>query len=347
MFNQLFKKQSVLGVDLTSCSVKIIQIEKSAKQNKLLGYAVAAFENNSQGESLKSTEAITSCIKKALAKGNFSSKNVVLAVPDTLVISKTLQFNEGLTDDEIEELVIMEADKFVPYPIEEVNLDFQVINNSTKQTGMVDVIVVASRTTNVGSRTEAILEAGLEPKIVEVESFAVERTLKLLEEDVEGRIITVVDLGLKHTHIYIAEDLKIIFSREEEFGSMQLIKAIMRQRKLSFKKAQEIIEQDNFDEELKKTVLTNFHEKLLLIIKRTLQLFYSTSNYSSLDYVLLAGDIAAQVNIKDYISENLDISVELANPFKNFIIDKKIDKAILKKLAPGFLTACGLALRQK
>lgn len=349
----LFKSQhrSILGIDISSTSVKILELSKNGEQYCIEGYGRATLpEKAMEGNTIKDVDAVAGCIKKLLISANFNCKLAACAVPESSAISKIIQINDGLTEQEIEEVVIIEADKYIPYPIDEINVDFNVIGPSTKNSAMVDVLIVASRTENVSNRVEVMNRAGLEARVVDVESYAVERACQLLKTDLpaggEKKNIAVIDIGAAYTHLFILHGMKIIFSREEEFGGKQLIDAVVEHYGMSSQEALTAIEQGTLPEDYMIEVLQPFTELILLQVKRALQFFFSTSHYTFVDHIILAGGIAKLPKIAQLLQEHINIPTSIANPLAKMSLSKKVNREIIENDSPMLMVACGLALRQ-
>lgn len=344
------KQRSILGIDITSSTVKILQISGTGDQLCLEAYGRESLPSNAlDGNVIKDVNAVSLCIKKIIDKSHITCKKVALAVPDSLVISKIVQMNEGLSEQELEELVVLEADKYIPYPIDEINIDFQVLGYSPKNPSMVDVLVVASRAENVSNRVEAATRAGLEVKIVDVESYAVERAAQLLTYALpaggQDKIVAIVDIGAKYTHLFILHGMKLIFSREEVYGGIQLVEAIVEHYKMPIEQAVDVLEHDLLPEDYVKEVLEPFKQMVLLQIKRTLQFFYSSSQHGYVDHIILAGGLARQPGLVALIQEQLGTTATVANPFSSMSIGKMVNIEVINRDAPALLVACGLALR--
>lgn len=344
------KHRSILGIDITSAAVKILEISGSGDALCVEGYGRDVLPPNAlEGNVIKDIDAVAHCIKKLCERSSLTCKQVALAVPDSAVISKTVQINDGLNDEEMEELVIIEADKFIPYPIDEINFDFEVLGHSTKNPEMLDVLIVASRAENVNSRIEAISRAGLEPRVVDVESYAVERAAQHLAKQLpaggQDKIIAIIDIGTNYTHLFVLHGMRLVFSREEKFGGMQLIEAIAEHYKMTIEEAVVAKNQGTLPADYELQVLEPFKELVLLQIKRTLQFFYSSSQHGFVDHILLAGGIARQPGLASLIQEQLGAATTIANPFSNMILGKKINLDLINNDAPALMVACGLALR--
>lgn len=344
------KHRSILGIDISSSAVKMLEISGSENNLCVEGYGRAPLPLNAvEGNVIKDIEAVSNCIKKLFEKSQLTAKQVALAVPDSAVISKIVQINDGLNDEEMEELVVIEADKYIPYPIDEINLDFEILGHSAKNSAMLDVLIVASRAENVNTRVDAISGAGLETKVVDVESYAVERAAQYMAKELpaggQDKIVAIIDIGAYYTHLFVLHGMKLIFSREEKFGGMQLIEAIAEYYKMTPEQA--IIEKDEgkLPADYETEVLEPFKEMVLLQIKRTLQFFYSTSQHGFVDHILLAGGLANQPGLVALIQEQLGVTTTVANPLAAMTFGKSVDLDSVNKDAPSLLVACGLALR--
>ena len=331
--------------------MEILEISSTNDQHRVEGYGSASLpENAMEGSVIKDAEAVANTIKALLVKSNISCKHAAVAVPDSSAISKVIQINDGLSEQEIEELVIMEADKYIPYPIDEVNIDFNVLGPSLKNSAMLDVLIVASRAENVTSRVDVITLAGLEPKIVDVESYAVERAAQLLASELpaggEKKNIAIIDIGAVYTHLFVLHGMKMIFSREEEFGGKQLINSVVQHYGISTSEALLGIEQGNLPEDYTNELLQPFRESIVLQTKRALQFFFSTSQYTYVDYILLAGGVARQPGLAQLLQEHINIPTSVVKPFDRMDLAKGVERDIITRDSPMLMVACGLALRQ-
>lgn len=344
------KHRTILGIDISSFAVKILEISDHGSGLCVEGYGSEILPKNAvEGNVIKDVDAVANCIKKVVKKAKLTSKLVAVAVPDSAVISKVVQLNEGLSDSEMEELIVIEADKFIPYPIDEISIDFEIQGPSNKNDDSLDILIVASRAENVSSRVEAISSAGLEVKVVDVESFAVERAAQLMATDLPSsgvnKIVPIIDIGANYTHLFVLNNMKLVFSREEKFGGIQLIESIAEHYKMSPEEALIARNENKLPPDYESEILEPFKEMVLLQIKRTLQFFYSTSQHSEVDHILLAGGVARQLGLSELIQQQLNVPTTVANPFTSMSIVKSINTASLYLDAPSLIVACGLTLR--
>lgn len=344
------KQQSIVGIDCSSTSVKILELSGSAEQRCVEAFASAPLpENCMEAGVFKDLDAVAAIIKQLILSGRFTSKQVAIAVPDSLAISKVIQINQGLSQTEIEDLLAIEAEKYIPFPIDEINIDFNVQGISSKNTAMQDVLLVGSRAGNVSNRVELIQSAGLEAVIVDVESYAVERAVQLLKPELpsggENKVVAVFDIGSIYTHLYVFHNLKIIYSREEEFGGKQLVDAAAQQYGMSAHDVVLSIERGSFPQDFQERVLRPFIEMIFLQVKRSLQFFFSTSQYSFVDHIVLAGGVARQYGVAQLLESHIGVPTTVANPLASVQFSKNVNQDQLKQVSPALMVVCGLALR--
>jgi len=222
-----------VGIDIGSSSVRVMELEESNAQFKIVSYGTQPMPKDIfEGKQIKSPEKLIDVIKEALFDANTKTSQVAVAVPDSNVITKVIQLDKELAESEREELVVLEADKHIPYPIDEVSLDYEILGPSEKSPRRDNILVVASRTEHVNERVELMRESGLKTKIVDVESYVVERVCHLFADEMpnegKGQHIAVFDIGEVYTKLTVLDDMKAVFSREETFGFNQLTEELSR-----------------------------------------------------------------------------------------------------------------------
>ena len=341
---------SLIGVDISSSSVKILEISKVGDQYCVENYAKDKLQESVfDGIAIKDIDALAKSIKSLLTKANIKSKKVACAVPEVLAISKVIQINNQLTNKEIEEYIFSEADKYIPYPIDEINIDFNILGKSTKNSNTQDVLLVATRKENINCRIDLMARAGLVLKIVDVEPYAIERAAQLLIPDLigygENKIIAIIDIGNNYTNTFILNNMKNIYSRQEEFGLKNLIDAIVQKYKMKPEEAIFALEQGGLPEDYTVEILRPFKEQVLMHVKRSLQFFFSTFNHQVVDQIVLAGNSAKIRDLSLDLHEFINIPTLIANPFAHMRINNKINRFVLTNDAPTLMIACGLALK--
>ncbi len=352
MLAQLFgtKKPSVVGLDISSTSVKLLELGRVGSRYRVEAYAVEPLPQEAVSErDIRDPEAVGEAIKRVVSRSKTSLKNAAVAVAGSAVITKTIQMDKNLSDDDMDSQIQVEADQYIPYPLEEVALDFEVIGESEKAHDKVDVLLAASRSENVYSRVDAVELGGLASKVVDVEAYAMERAFQLLENQLpdqgEGKIVAIVDIGATMTSLSVLEDFKTIYTREQVFGGAQLTEEIQRRYGLSYEEAGMAKKQGGLPDDYEPEVLEPFKEAVIQQVSRSLQFFYSSSQYSEVDHIVLAGGCAVIDGLEDMLEERLGVSTSIANPFADMSIANRVNAQALSVDAPSLMICCGLALR--
>jgi type IV pilus assembly protein PilM len=344
------KQEALLGVDIGSSSIRVLELAKTTTGYKVVSYASGPMpENAVEGNSIKNVEKLGVALRELVDRSRTKTKSVAIAVPDSSVITKVVQLEEDLSDSEREELVILEADKYIPYPIDEVSIDYEIVGPSSKGDSLQDVLVVASRAENINLRIDLVKESGLDLKIVDVESYAVERACQLFSDELpdggEDKTIAIFDIGEVYTQLTVLHNMKTIFSREEEFGGKQLTEELTRRYGLSEEDARAAKRKGKLPDDYESEILEPFKEMVGIQMKRALQFFFSTSTHSKMDQILLAGGSSQLPGLTDMVSSLLEVPTMLVNPIGKMSISKGIDVKQLGVDTPSLMIACGLALR--
>lgn len=172
----------MVGVDISSSTVKLLDLGKKGDSYCVESYAVESLPPEAMNETeIKDVELVGLAIANAVKRSRTSVKLGAIAVQGSAVITKIIQMSAGLKEHELFTQISLEADRYIPYPLQEVNLDFQVLGPNAKNPGLVDVLLVGTRTENVDSRIEALAIGGLTAKVVDVDAYAIERAFELIK----------------------------------------------------------------------------------------------------------------------------------------------------------------------
>lgn len=292
-------------------------------------------------------EAVGDALERAFNLANTPTTAAALAIPTSMVISKTIEMDADMTDDEREVQIRMDAEQYIPFPLDEVSLDFEVLPDRLANPNRVNVLLVATRLENIESRCEVIELAGLTPKVADVESFAIENAFKVFADTLPMGVNTigVLDIGHTMTTLSVLKDNKIIYTREQVFGGKQLTQEIQNRYGLSFEEAGRAKKSRTLPDDYDVEVLEPFLEAVVQQAARSLQFFFSSSQFNEIDHILLAGGNANIPGLAKLLQQKLGYRVTIANPFLQMGFSSKIDIKRIESDASSLMVACGLALR--
>lgn len=349
----LFKKKQkrLLGIDVSSTSVKLMELSQTSSGYRVEAYAVEPLPENAVVEkNINEVEGVGEAISKLVAKSRTRLKSAAVAVSGSSVITKTIEMTSGLSDEEMESQIQVEADQYIPYPLDEVAIDFDVIGPSPKSDSLDEVLLAACRRENVELREDALQIGGLETKAVDVEAFALERAFQLILPELEapgdeGLTVAVVDIGHTMTTLSVLNDGKTIYTREQLFGGKQLTEEIMRRYGMTHAEAGLAKKQGGLPDDYTSEVLEPFKEAVVQQVSRSLQFFFAASPFNDVDYILLAGGTASIPGLSQMVKEKIGTNTLIANPFANMTLSSKVNAGSLTNDSPALMIACGLALR--
>jgi len=348
LFNK--KSSTLLGIDISSTSVKLLELSRQGERYRVEAYAVeplpvgAVIEKN-----IAELEGVGLALTRALARARTGLKNVAVAVAGSAVITKIIEMDAGLSEDEMESQLKIEADQYIPYPLDEVAIDFEVQGASVRNPERVNVLLAACRKENVEVREAALTLAGLTARVVDVEAYALERSFGLLASRLavsgERLTVAVVDIGATMTTLSVLHSGRIIYTREQLFGGRQLTEEIQRRYGLTLEQAGLAQKKGGLPDDYAGEVLQPFREALVQQVSRSLQFFFASGQYSTVDHILLAGGTASVPGLDRLVEQQLGTPTQVANPFSDMILGSKVNGAALASDAPALMIACGLALR--
>ncbi|EAZ99385.1 pilus assembly protein PilM [Marinobacter sp. ELB17] len=351
MFGSFGKKSSaVLGLDISSSSVKLLELSKQGDRFRVESYAVEPLPANAVVEkNITDVEAVGDVIKRVVSKSRSGVKQVAVAVSGSAVITKVIQMDGGINDFEMEDQIALEADQYIPYPLDEVAIDFEVQGPSEANPDKVDVLIAACRKENVDVRQDALNIAGLTTKVVDVEAYALERAYQLIESQLNSHgddlVVAIMDVGATMATLSVIVEGKTVYTREQVFGGKQLTEEIQRRYGLSLEEAGLAKKQGGLPDDYEAEVLSPFREAVVQQVARAMQFFFGASQYNSVDYVVLAGGTSAIPGLVDMVEEKTGRPTLVANPFADMAVSSRVNASALSNDAPSLMIACGLAMR--
>ena len=343
------KSPPLIGVDISSTAVKLLQLTQAGGRYRVEHYAVEPLPPNAVVEkNIVEVEAVGEAVKRALARSGAKTRFAAAAVAGSAVITKVIPMLADLSEEDLESQIESEASQYIPYPLDEVSLDFEVLGPVKDNPEMMNVLLAASRTENVDVRVAALDIGGLAARVVDVEAFAMENAFRLLADQLSvarDATVAVVDIGATMTTLIVLKNQRTIYTREQVFGGKQLTDEVMRRYGLSYEEAGLAKRQGGLPESYELEVLKPFKEAMVQQISRLLQFFFAGSEYSKVDQVVLAGGCASIAGIAEMVEEQLGMPAVVANPLAGMALSNRVQGQTLQQDAPALMIACGLAMR--
>lgn len=343
--------RGLIGLDISSSAVKLLEFGKRGEQLSVEAYSVEPLPINAVvDKQIAEPEVVAEVIKRAVQRAGTRTRNVALAVAGSSVITKIIQMSASLKEHDMEDQIKAEADQYIPYPIDEVNMDFQVIGPSERDAGQVDVLLAACRKEQVDQRLAAIELAGLKATVVDIEANALENACQFLTHQMpnEGRnkTVAVIDVGASSTSVLVLHDNVTIYTRDQAFGGKQLTEDIMRLYGMSYEDAGKAKRTGQLPEGYETDVLSHFLADMAQQIDRAFQFFFAASaKHSHIDQIILAGGCAHIPGADAAIQERLQVPTVTARPFSRMALTARARPGVLARDESALLIACGLAYR--
>jgi len=342
---------TMLGLDISSTSVKLLELSRSGGKYRVESYGVEPLPENAVVEkNISDVEGVGEAIGRLVERTKTKVKLAAVAVAGSAVITRTIEMPANLNEDEMETSLRSEADQYIPYPLEEVALDFEVQGASPRSEDQVEVLLAACRRENVEMREAALELGGLKAKVVDIEAHCMQRAFELVREQFTGeggedQIIAIIDIGATMTTLSVLTNSGTPYTREQLFGGKQLTEEIQRRYSLSVQEAGLAKKQGGLPDDYETEVLQPFKEAVVQQVTRSLQFFYSSSAFDDVDHIILAGGTASIEGIADMVAAKLGTPTSIANPFVNMSWSSKVNEESLNNDAPALMIACGLAMR--
>jgi type IV pilus assembly protein PilM len=345
------RHRPLLGLDITTSSIKLVELAMSGGQYRLESYAAEATPQNSMNEkAIVDADAVGQAIARAVRRAGARTKDVAIAISGDAAITKVIQMPRSLKESELEAQVEMQADQYIPFPMNEVSYDFEVLGNSEKDTDAIDVLLVATRSDNVEQRRAAVQAAGLTARLVDVEAFALENACRLMTHQMPdggiGRTIAVADFGASSTTFSVLRDLKVLYTRDFAFGGQQLTEEIMRTYGLSLEEAGRSKKEGGLPGNYQSEVLDPFVDDMTQQVSRSLQFYLASgSGREQPEKILICGGCANVPGAADVVQSRVGIAAEKGDPLGQMKLSSRAKAQAVTRDATALLTACGLAMR--
>ena len=346
------KARPLIGLDISSSSVKMVELSDGGKGTRRIDrYAIEPLPRDAVVDgNIANLEVVAEAVKRGWKRLGSSTKFVAMALPAAAVITKKIFLPANLQEQEMEVQVESEANQYIPFALEEVNLDFQIVGPAPSSPDEVEVLIAASRKEKVEDRVACAEAAGLRPVVMDVESYAAQAAFELVEkqlpEEGKNQIIALVDVGANVMNVTVMRNDQPVYTREQAFGGSQLTQDIVRAYGMSNEEAEAAKRTNSLPENYEAEILSPFMDNLALEVSRALQFFFTSTQFNEVNHIVLAGGCAVIPGLDEVVSGRTQVNTVVANPFVSMVPSSRIRPKNLVSDAPSLLVACGLALRR-
>lgn len=346
------KAKPLVGLDISSSAVKMVELSGDEKTGyRVDRYAIESLPKDVVADgNVLNLEVASEAVRRAWKRLSTSTKNVAMALPASAVITKKIIVPAGLREEELEVQVESEANQYIPFALEEVNLDFQMIGPAPSSPDEWELLIAASRKEKVIDRVAVAEQAGLRPMVMDIESYAALAAFELIQhqfpESGANQIIALIDVGANVMNLTVLKNMQQLYSREGAFGGSQLTQDIARQYGMSYEEAEASKRANNLPENYESELLRPFVENLALEVSRALQFFFTSTQYNQIDHIVLSGGCASITGVDEAVAARVQVNTVVANPFGNMVLSDKVRAKSLAIDASALMVACGLALRR-
>ena len=347
------KTPPLIGVDISASAIKLVELSELPKKN---GYAVERYAIEDLPKdavvdgNINNLDAVSETLARALKRMGTRIKNVSLALPAAAVITKKILLPSGLREEDLAYQVESEANQYIPFAMDEVNLDFQVIGPAPGNADEIEVLLAASRKANVEDRVAAAQAAGLKAIVVDVEPYAAEMAFDQIRSQLPGgavdQCVALVDVGANVMNVNVLRNGQSVYTRDQQIGGEQLTQQIQNVFGLSAEEAEAGKRNGGLPDNYESDVLAPFRENVASEVARALQFFFTSTQFSEINYIVLSGGCAALAGLDDVVATRTQVNTLVANPFAQMTLSSRIKPRQLQTDAPALMIACGLAMRR-
>ena len=342
----------MLGLDISSSSVKLVELSRDKEGNLVLDRC--AIEPLERGwitdGNVEKFDEVAEAVRRVVKKSGTKTRQVAMALPASAVITKKIILPGGMSDVDLESQVESEANQYIPFSLDEVSLDFCVVGPSTTSAGDVEVLIAASRKEKVQDRQGLAEAAGLKPVVVDVESYASRLATARLIENLPNKgldtLVALFEVGALTTSMQVIKNDEVLYERDQAFGGAQLTQLIVRQYGFSPEEAETKKRSGDLPDDYESGVLKPFVESMAQEIGRALQFFFTSTPHNKVDYVMLAGGSSSLPGLTESVTQQTSFACMQAHPFEGMAIGSDVKEKKMRREAASYLTSCGLALRR-
>jgi type IV pilus assembly protein PilM len=365
LFNR--RDQPLIGLDVSPSSIKLVELGRWSEAKVKPANFTWVLERCAlepldrpwvvDGH-IEQLEPLSQALNRLLQRCNTPVRRVALSLPPSSVITKKIMLPAGLSESDLEAMVQVEANQYIPFPLEDVSLDFRILGPSAASSSDVEVLIAAARREKVQDLQALAEAAGLDPVVVDVESYAARRAaqtavaaVRALPATAERGLVALLEIGSVKGSLQVLLHDEVVFERDQSFGGAGLTQAIAHHYGYTTEEAESRKRTRNLPDDYGQTVLPAFLEGLAQNVTRALKYFFTSTPYHSVDHILLAGGCANVPGLAEAVSLATQAPASVLNPFIGMAKGQALQAtgsslADYQRHAPSFLTACGLAMRR-
>jgi type IV pilus assembly protein PilM len=342
----------LIGIDISTSAVRLVELADAGKgELRLERYASEPLARGTVVDgNIENIEAVSEALLRLWKKSGTKARHIALGMPPAAVITKKIVLPAGLAEDQLEVQVESEASQYIPFALDEVSLDFDVIGPAPNSPEDMEVMLAAARREKVEDRVAIAEAAGLTATVMDIESYAAraaaQRAMGDVADAADGQIVALFQIGAQATHISVLQNGETVYEREQPFGGIQLTQDIVRAYGLSFEEAEARKKAGDLPDNYAGDLLAPFLENAALEVTRAIQFFFTSTPHTRIDQIYLAGGCALVPGLLDIIASRTRISSAVISPFNGMQLGPSVREQLLRNEAPAYLVACGLALRR-
>jgi type IV pilus assembly protein PilM len=342
----------LMGLDISTSSVRVVELAQGAKgELRLERYAAEPLPRGAVVDgNIENMDQVVEVVRRVWKKSGSRARLAALGMPPASVITKKIILPAGLSEDQLEVQVESEASQYIPFALDEVSLDFDVIGAAANSPEDIEVMLAASRREKVEDRVAIAEASGLKATVMDIESYAARAALDRITAQLPaagaGQVVALFQIGAQVTHISVMLDGATVYEREQPFGGNSLTQDIVRAYGMAFDEAEARKKSGDLPDNYAPELLTPFLESAAMEVTRAIQFFYTSTPYTRVDQLFLAGGCAAIPGLLELVAGRTRIASAVISPFKGMQLGASVREAQLRADAPAYLVACGLALRR-
>jgi type IV pilus assembly protein PilM len=346
------KKKSLVGVDIGSSAVKAVEIKvggKGGDEFQLMNIGIESLPPEAIVDgAIMDAGAVIDSIQRVFQESRIKTAECATGVSGNAVIVKKISLPQ-MTQEELAESIHWEAEQYIPFDIQDVALDYELVEGSGSG-GNMDVMLIAVKKDKISDYTSAISQAGKTASVVDVDVFALQNAYEVNYGIDPGRVVALLNVGASIMNINIVKGGTSIFNRDIAVGGNQYTDAIQKELNLSFEQAESLKKGARVEGAARENlgpILQTVSENIALEIQKTFDFFKATSSEDRIDRIFLSGGTSKVQGLQDLLSDRFEAGVEIMNPFNNVIYNPRdFDPDFISEIGPSAAIAVGLAVRK-